>query len=243
MIKKTYNKVIAVGDTHGRDTWRKVIEKNPDFDLIIFIGDYFDSFDIDVMTQMHNFRDIIEFKRNNPDKVITLIGNHDFHYTSGCIGSYSGFNYSTLFNMRLELDELIRNGILTVAYQVDKFLFTHAGVTKTWCDENGIDTDDLVNSLNDNLIYKPTVYNFRPGKNRSPYGDDVTQGPLWVRPLSLLDDGLDYIHVVGHTSKKNITNLVDNDYGCILIDAIEHGEYLEILIPDNGDIIVNTKIV
>lgn len=236
-------KIIAVGDTHGRDTWRKVVENNSDFDLMIFIGDYFDSFDIDVMTQMHNFRDIITFKRENMDKVITLMGNHDFHYTSGCIGSYSGFNHSTLYNMRLELDGLIKEGILTIGYQIDKFLFTHAGVTQTWCNENGIDTTDLVNSLNDNLIYKPTVYNFRPGKNQSPYGDDVTQGPLWVRPLSLLDDGLDYIHVVGHTQKGRITNLVDGNYGCILIDAIGNGEYLEILIPDDGNVVVNSKLV
>ena len=53
------HKVIVVGDTHGRDTWEKVIDKNPDFDLIIYIGDYFDSFDIDVPAQISNFRNII----------------------------------------------------------------------------------------------------------------------------------------------------------------------------------------
>lgn len=236
-------KVIVCGDTHGRDTWKKIVEDNKDFNLFIFVGDYFDSPDIDVMTQIQNFRDIINFKRENMDKVITLIGNHDFHYTSGCIGTYSGFNHNTYYNMKLELDNLIREGILKIGYQIDRFLFTHAGVTKTWCDESGIDTSDLVNSLNDYLIYKPRVYNFLPGENQSPYGDDVTQGPLWVRPSSLLNDGLDYIHVVGHTQKGRITNLVGGNYGCILIDAIANGEYLEILIPDDGDIIVNNKLV
>lgn len=237
------HKVIAIGDTHGRDIWKKILDKEKTFDKWIFVGDYFDSFDINVANQIINFRNIIEFKRNNPDKVITLIGNHDFHYTSACIDSYSGFNHNTLFNMKSELDNLIKDGTLTVAYQIDNFLFTHAGVTKTWCNENGIDTDDLVNSLNDYLIYKPIVYNFRVGNNMSPYGDDVTQGPLWVRPLSLLNDGLDYIHVVGHTTKKNITQLVDNNYGCILIDTIENGEYLEILISDSGDITLNSKYI
>jgi len=229
-------KIIVIGDIHGRDTWRKIVDQNSDADLFIFVGDYLDSFDIDIMTQMHNFRDIITFKKDNPDKVITLLGNHDFHYTSGCIGSYSGFDYSIFYNMKSELDGLIKEGILQIAYQFDKYLFTHAGVTKTWCTENNIDTDDLVNSLNDHLMYKPIVFNFRVGKRHSAYGDDITQGPLWVRPLSLLNDGLDYIHIVGHTQKMQITELLDDesDFGCILIDSLEYGNYIEIL---NGETI------
>ena len=39
-------KVIVLGDTHGRDIWKKIVEANPDADLFIFIGDYFDSFNI-----------------------------------------------------------------------------------------------------------------------------------------------------------------------------------------------------
>jgi hypothetical protein len=228
-------KITIIGDIHGRNTWKKIIEQNDDSYLFIFVGDYFDSFYIDITEQMHNFRDIITFKKENPDKVITLIGNHDFHYTSGCIGSYSGFNYSTYYNMKLELDTLIKEGVLQLAYQFDKYLFTHAGITKTWANEVGIDVDNLVDSLNEYLIYKPTVFNFRLGKNLSPYGDDVTQGPLWVRPISLLDDGLDYIHIVGHTQKVTVTSLLDdeNDFGCILVDCLEYNQYLEIL--NDGD--------
>ena len=236
-------KAIILGDIHGRDIWKKIIQNELDFDLVIFVGDYFDSFDIDIMTQMHNFRDIIAFRNENPGKVITLLGNHDFHYTSGCIGSYSGFDYSTFYNMKLELDTLIKEGVLLIAHQIGNLLFTHAGVTKTWCDENKIDTDDLVNSLNNHLIYKPTVFNFRSGKNRSAYGDDITQGPLWVRPNSLLDDGLDYIHVIGHTAGVSIrTDIVDNR-GYVNIDCIEYGNYLELIIPDDGDIIINNKSI
>ena len=235
-------KIIAIGDIHGRDTWRQMVDANPDADLYIFVGDYFDSFHIDIMTQMHNFRDIIAFKKENPDKVITLLGNHDFHYTSGCIGTYSGFHHSLLFNMKLELDQLIRDGVLIMAYQIDKYLFTHAGVTKTFCKEWEIDIDNLVESLNDHLIHKPMVFNFRPGVRYSAYGDDITQGPLWVRPNSLIEDGLDYVHVVGHTEKMAIeTILDDNGYGCIIIDAQQYGKYLELLVPDDGDIQVNIK--
>lgn len=232
------HKVVIIGDIHGRTIWNQIVEENPDANLFIFMGDYFDSFDIDIMEQMHNFRDIIKFRKDNPDKVITLIGNHDYHYTSGCIGSYSGFNYSTFFNMKLELDNLIKEGILIIAHQIGNYLFTHAGVTKTFCEENDIDTENLVENLNASLIYKPTIFNFRVGKNRSAYGDDINQGPLWVRPISLLDDGLDYIHVVGHTQKMVVTELLDDDnpYGCILVDTLVGNQYLELLIDSDNKI-------
>ncbi len=240
-MKNKPDKVIIIGDLHGRTVWKKIVEDNPDANLFIFMGDYFDSFDIDIMEQMHNFRDIITFRKENPDKVITLIGNHDYHYTSGCIGSYSGFEYSILFNMKLELDTLIKEGILIMAHQIGNHLFTHAGVTKTFCEENNIDIENLVENLNASLIYKPTIFNFRVGKNRSPYGDDVTQGPLWVRPISLLDDGLDYIHVVGHTQKMLVTELLDDEgpeYGCVLVDTLMGNQYLEMLV--DGDNIIRT---
>lgn len=236
-------KVIVLGDIHGRDIWKKIVEANSDADLFLFIGDYFDSFHIDILTQMHNFKEIIKFKNENPDKVITLIGNHDFHYTSACIGSYSGFNYSIFYNMKLELDELIRNGILLIAHQIDNLLFTHAGVTKTFCEEQKIDTDNLVNSLNEYLIFKPNTFNFRSGRNHSIYGDDVTQGPLWVREKSLFEDGLDYIHIVGHTAGENIRTKIENNRGYVIIDCIEHNVYLEILIPDEGNAQINSKII
>lgn len=236
-------KIITIGDIHGRNIWKKIIEANPDCDLFIFVGDYFDSFDIGMLDQMYNFREIINFKNENPDKVITLIGNHDFHYTSGCIGSYSGFNYSTFYNMKLELDELIRNGTLLIAHQIENLLFTHAGVTKTFCEEQKIDTNNLVDSLNQHLIFKPNVFNFRTGKNHSAYGDDINQGPLWVRPNSLFDDGLDLIHIVGHTAGVNIRTNIENNRGYVVIDCIEYGQYLEVIVPDDGNPLMNTKFI
>ena len=86
------------------------------------------------------------------------------------------------------------------------------------------------------------VFNFRAGKRYSAYGDDITQGPLWVRPTSLMEDGLDYIHVIGHTEKMTIESVFnDNGPGYINTDSQKYGNYLELIIPDNGDIQVNIK--
>ena len=34
--------IIAIGDIHGRDTWKVIVEANPD-SKVIFIADYFDT--------------------------------------------------------------------------------------------------------------------------------------------------------------------------------------------------------
>ena len=48
---------------------------------------------------------------------------------------------------------------------------------------------------------------------------------------------------IGHTQKNAITQSVKDDFGYILIDTLAGGEYLEILIPEDGDVKVNTKYI
>ena len=67
-------KVVIIGDVHGRDTWKKQVQEPAD--LYIFIGDYWDSFDIPFEIQKENFIEILEFYKENPDKVVLLSGNH-----------------------------------------------------------------------------------------------------------------------------------------------------------------------
>ena len=38
-------KTIVIGDIHGRDVWKEIVFQEQ-ADRVIFIGDYFDSFDI-----------------------------------------------------------------------------------------------------------------------------------------------------------------------------------------------------
>jgi predicted phosphodiesterase len=39
-------KIVAIGDIHGRDYWKQIIEQEQDADVFVFVGDYFDSFTI-----------------------------------------------------------------------------------------------------------------------------------------------------------------------------------------------------
>jgi metallophosphoesterase superfamily enzyme len=81
---------IALGDTHGRDFWKEVIdEESPD--RVIPIGDYFDSKEgISCKLQIHNFLEIAGYKRQSTKEVILLLGNHNFHYLKGVTDRYSG---------------------------------------------------------------------------------------------------------------------------------------------------------
>jgi len=220
-------KLIIVGDIHGRTTWKDIVNKEKDFDKFIFIGDYFDSFDIPGDKQIENFLDIIEFKKSNIDKVIVMIGNHDYHYMDPCDGRYSGYQDARSW----QIMEVLKSNMehLQMCYVHDNIVFTHAGLTKTWCDNNNVDVLNIEQSINDLWAYKPGSFNFQIGANRSYTGDDVTQGPLWVRPFSLATDGIDnYKQVVGHTYQPSI-----NINGqCIHIDVLDTKP--EYLIYDDG---------
>jgi DNA repair exonuclease SbcCD nuclease subunit len=73
-------KTLILGDIHGMGIWKHIIELEDGLDHIIFMGDYFDSFDIPGIDQLHNFNEIIRFKEETDIKVTMLIGNHDHHY-------------------------------------------------------------------------------------------------------------------------------------------------------------------
>ena len=50
------NKTIIIGDVHGRDQWKQIVAQEKDADTVIFLGDYFDSFNISAVEQMHNLK-------------------------------------------------------------------------------------------------------------------------------------------------------------------------------------------
>ena len=67
------NKTVFIGDIHGRSIWKQIVEKE-NADRVIFIGDYFDSYDIIAVEQIQNFKDIIEYKVNSgKEEIMTTI--------------------------------------------------------------------------------------------------------------------------------------------------------------------------
>lgn len=239
---KKEHRIICLGDTHGRVDWKAIAEKElTTCDKFLFIGDYFDTHNQGVSgnKQIVNFKEIVEFKKTNPDKVILLTGNHDYHYIRGIGETYSGYQAMYALEIGELVEQTIKDDLMQMCYLHDKFFFSHAGLTKTWIQRvlipnniNPLVNDVMVQHINDFLKFQPRVFGFMMGDNFDQTGDDITQGPIWVRPHSLARDMVEEITcVVGHTPVQKL-RLNPKHPSIILIDCL--GTTKEYLIIEDG---------
>lgn len=236
-------KIIGIGDIHGHDTWKRIVNDNPDADKFVFAGDYVDSYSVPHETQINNLLDILQFKKDNPDKVVLLIGNHDFQYTQYALGiyeRYTGFN-ELAAGMLAAIFKLEKD-LFQAAYLHDNILFTHAGVTSTWIkstvllmEEDHFDLGEVPVDEYINQVYKASPYFFTLPDGGDPYGNNIFQSPIWVRPMSFKRNAYKYDklkQVVGHTGYNKI-QIVKNRFA--FIDTlprqylkIEYGEFIPV---------------
>ena len=117
-------KIITIGDIHGEKSWSKHLDKNyliSNFDKIVFIGDYVDSFYLKDHEIYETLLEIIEFKKTYPDNIVLLFGNHDIQYLLGTKGNgCTGYRPS----MWLQLNELFtqNRNLFQLAFQVKNYL-------------------------------------------------------------------------------------------------------------------------
>jgi hypothetical protein len=236
-------KLVAIGDIHGRDIWKQIVAKEQDADEFVFVGDYFDSFTIKGPDQINNFLDIIEFKNQSKVPVTLLIGNHDYHYYPG-IDETGTSGYQTLMAPSIKHVVSDNKQYLQAAYQSGDFVFSHAGFSSMWLDDivEGWDVTNMVDRVNELLQYQPGLIAYRSFKmlnetewyGAQGYGDETFQGPLWIRPKSLMKANYDtlrnqVIQVVGHTPQDNIDIKGMSTGGrYYFIDTLEYnqGQYL-----------------
>jgi len=204
-------KTVVVGDIHGRTVWKEIFHKEWDADRVVFVGDYFDSFDIPGIDQLRNFEDIIKFKKESGKDVVLLIGNHDLHYFPeiGYTGT-SGFQRNMYASISHAINENRQH--LQMCYAQDGFLFSHAGISTKWLKrvfKKAWNVNNVVEKVNELFATKPRWFNF-PDHCFDPYGDNVDQTPVWIRPRSLKIANNNtnlyrkYIQVVGHTHRNGI---------------------------------------
>lgn len=150
-------KILIFGDIHGRTFWRYALDHHEEYDKIIFLGDYLDHYKGEVeneITAIHNFIEIIEFKKQHPDKVILLVGNHDESYRSYTF--YRLANGGRHYDLHHEdVCQLFHDNkdLFSLAHEETvgekNYLFTHAGLTLGWYEENKEVIGDLtVENLN-----------------------------------------------------------------------------------------------
>ena len=239
-------KLVAIGDIHGRDYWKQIIEQEQDADVFVFVGDYFDSFTIKGSDQINNFLDIVEFKKQSKVPVILLIGNHDYHYYPGIEDSGTS-GYQTLMAPSIKHVVSDNKQYLQAAYQVGEFVFTHAGLSSEWLDDivNGWSVDSLDATINDLFRFQPNKLAYRSYKQVGSivygvggYGSETFQGPLWIRPKALMAANKktlrkQIIQVVGHTPQETIDIKGKSTGGrYYFIDTLEYGQNQYLVVKD-----------
>ena len=223
----TNTNIVFIGDIHGRTIWKKIIDLEPAADRYIFFGDYFDPYEpIPFEVQAQNFRDILNLKARLGERVVLLLGNHDYHYYTD-VRPYSRYDFRNAGTIKSLLTENLE--AFQIAFQFGNFLCSHAGVSTRWLDTwfpdgwvwKGI--DQKINSLH---AEKPEAFDYFEG-DMSGYGDDERQGPLWIRPNSLSKaTNIQTTQVFGHTRKANCQSDPRLKLkGQFCTDSLEHNIY------------------
>ena len=234
--------IVIVPDVHGRDFWKKVL--NTEADKIIFLGDYLDHYP-DESTNEHdieNFKEIIQFKKDNSDKVTLLLGNHDWSYYNEEI--YRSEDYwcrhdhknhdiiHKLFEDNKKLFELyyeIPN--FCKGIKQEKLLFTHAGFTNDFFDNMSKTFDTTSISELCEELFKPENHSalifwvgyLRGGLNRTGsiiWADVREHGETKNKYLK------PYYQIFGHTyaRKEIITDdfaMLDTGKNCFMLNENE----------------------
>jgi hypothetical protein len=220
-------KIALITDIHGSTYWRR-IQKNIDiYDKIIFLGDYFDSWTNECPEQMDNAWNIILFKKQYPNKIDLCWANHDTSYylDERCSGYQEKYakDIKMFFNRNKEL--------LDVVYIYDDWIFSHAGVSAKWMSCVGIKTPEEINPL-----FKERT-NFFKWVGPNGYGDNANEGPLWIRPESLMNNALkNYNQAVGHTELQDGPKvIIKEEQKFVFTDTREHN-YLTIIDTETDEV-------
>lgn len=210
-------KIVFIGDIHGRDVWKKIIEKEV-FDLVIFAGDYVSTHEeITGEKQIENLKEILTYKEENPNKVILLRGNHDLQHLGYSWAECSGFFYKVQdwLSFPENKERFLQDTQWVYIYK--NIIFSHAGISNTWFESLKI--KDL-NKINE-MLPSP-IFGFTPGSLSDFSGTSITQPCVWIRPSALLRDLLPkYTQVIGHTTMntivcypKGVNNILEKVWIC-----------------------------
>ena len=215
-------KIFIVPDVHGSHEW-ETIKKLPakTYDYVVFLGDYFDCWENRWPDQGYNFKAICDFIREDTAHRKLLLGNHDWSYLSMTThgADVSGHQSERIEEIRRLLTE--NHDILDLAFECEakcpggRLIISHAGFSRTWVNSIlnvfGIQENQWsVSFLNEQwhkLSFNPESEGFNYAFEElldwygflSGSGNEITQGPLWIRPEALLSDAFYETQIVGHT--------------------------------------------
>lgn len=218
---------IAIGDVHGLDLWRDVVDAHPGC-RVVFLGDYLDPYGyVHRGKLLDNLRAIMQLKRDRPEDVVLLLGNHDLHYfcEDACIGTRFDEEIAEAASWMF----LHNIDLFQYAFQDGEYLFTHAGVSQEWfeCDFCGDASQPVAEQLNhpaaDQIPALLRVGYARGGRRRD------TGGIFWADESELDEPLHGFIQIVGHNRVEEVTERIGPGGGKIVFcDCLRNGLYLEL---------------
>lgn len=235
------SKVLVIPDVHGSQYWKVNIQQYFNTcDICIFLGDFINSFNENErgVYANNNLKEIIQLKKNNSEKVILLIGNHDLahcHFNHANNPHISGYEY----NSSMMFSETLRENkdCFQVAVKIDDWVFSHAGFSKTWYrwaktitkvwtpifKHTPRDPVDFANWMWKKNECGPLDFN---PNSWDVTGDDPISSPEWIRIPSLFRDMFYPNQFIGHTEicgdKPMFITNKDNTKNIICLDSRGH---------------------
>ena len=205
------SKLIIIPDAHGRRFWRSAVHGHED-DKIIFLGDYVDPYGWEGILPGEAFKelqDIIAFKKEHPDNVVLLLGNHDLGYLDReiCCCRMD-------LQREKQIGDLFRENLVLfdIVHVVDtgscRALFSHAGIAERWAWEtrwiwgNKPFNPLILNEMLHGDAERKNLFVALSWVSRYRGGEDPVGSPVWADVQEFVDGEKfvgGYLHVFGHT--------------------------------------------
>lgn len=223
-------KIGSIGDIHSKEIWQSIIASNPHIEKWIFMGDYVDDYPPTTDAEiLQNLYEIIRFKKLYPDKVVLLTGNHESSYIDIRLRC-SGFRESMfpILNQTLQIEK----DLFQYAFQIKNYIWTHAGINKSWYEKFvkayqnlNYPFDDLTIADQINAAAKTNLVTDAlnvVGASRG--GWSQFGGPLWADRrefnygVALLDG---YHQIVGHSKVPEIKTNIYEGKSITFVDCLD----------------------
>ena len=223
-------RVLIIPDVHGRAFWKEPVKQvlEETDKRIIFLGDYLDPYkhDFEGVSDFReraigNFNEIIKLKKENPDRITLLIGNHDCGYMFDldiCDTRTDYANYeriSEIFHKNRELFKLADEERIGDKH----FIFSHAGIVKEYAEfvfGDEVNEDNVVELFNKGyegcvgeIIRSLRIYDGFRGYGGAPSGSLVwSDARSWYK-----NKGYGYgYNVFGHTQLETNDGLIEDEF-------------------------------
>lgn len=245
-------KCVCIGDLHGREVWKDIVEKEKDADKIIFLGDITVPRDLSWVykdpTDLCGFLyDVLDFKDKHSNQVVILRGNH-------CMDSL-GYYWAQCHpqdhpkvQQYWQTDDVknwyLKNSQWIYRIPNTNIICSHAGCSTKFLD-NAYSRMRLVNKIEYpykgimvpypwiidqlNNLEPSELFGFTDDNPWDTNGTSSCQPCTWIRPETLIDycpEGI--TQVVGHTPVTEHIFNIDNKIWCCDALGLTEPEYLVI---------------